>query len=67
MTNTKLHERLTKNQIIAELRRLGWHRKNWRWFKATHPVGKRGVMLRDAASFELLESNENLYEGRHHD
>lgn len=54
---------MTKNEIVASLRRSGWKRIKWRWYNPKHPVGKNGVMLRDAASFECLTASESLSEG----
>lgn len=54
---------MTKNQIIAKLRKNGWHRKNWRWFTPKRwGQFRRGVDLRAAASIEGMSTNDNLTE-----
>ena len=53
---------LTKKEICQKLRKRCWKRTNWTWYNFSHPVGKKGVTLREAASFEGLTSSEDLTE-----
>ena len=53
----------TKKQILRQLRAHGWRRTlSGVWWKRSHPIGKKGVTLREAASFEALMSSEDLTE-----
>ena len=54
----------SRRQIVRELKNRGWTKKRTLWYAtsghARRWIGKQGVSLREAASIEMLASNENL-------
>ena len=60
---------MTRNEVVKELRRLGWKVKSWKWCPPTKrgycqiwqdAKFEGGVTLRQAASYESLMSSEDL-------
>jgi hypothetical protein len=51
---------MSKQEIINELKRLGWKRNRGGWKSPYHRRIFQCLSLREAASLEGLEANENL-------
>lgn len=50
---------MTKKELVAELKRLGWkHSRGKGWFSPHHKRAFQGISLREAGSLEMLSCEE---------